>query len=336
MSLRSQGGPDGPPSHACALRAHVVADEAGFAGCAAFARLFEVVPSGVVLTDSAGRIVLANPEFCRLFGYHPGETTGRDLSLLTAAGPGGPGPVAAGAPGDAPAEAVVRRRDGSLFRAAVRSVAVDVGGESLSRLVVFEARENGPVAALPGPAEDTRLAAHDAWGESNRWHRIVPAARAALENGLDLQERLGSLARFLVPLLGDSCIVYLREGSEGVRRAHVALADPGLEKLLLEQLTHYPPSLDRLVPPVANSLRTGESQLIPEISIAALKAVPGDREHVSVALLVGLTSLIVVALRAGDEVVGAISVGMAESGRRFHADDLALLEQIARDASSLF
>jgi|GEM_PF-4974121 len=333
MSPRSHPLPVGTGSHGCTLLTDL--DEAGLAGCAPFARLFAIVPAPVALTDSAGRVLLANPEFCRIFGYAADEAVGHELSVLVEAEPGRHGPIAAGGYTDAPVRIPLRCRDGSRFSTGVRSVAVDTGGEALGRLVVFDPAAGDPAASEPAdtlPAETPASVSEPRNDEGERWHRVRRLAREALRSSDDTDARFAELARALVPALADSCIVYLLEGASRVRRVEVAFADVGLQQLLREQLVHYPPSMDRLIPPVARALHTGEAQLLPEVSIGALKAVPGDREHVSVALLVGLTSLMVVPLRAGGEVRGALSVGTAESGRRFTADDLALLQAVAMEA----
>jgi PAS domain S-box-containing protein len=323
----------GGAAHAIPLPAGV--DERGLAGSAPFTRLFQVVPVAVALTDSAGLVLQANPEFCRLFGYPADEAVGHELSVLVEAEPGHHGPIAARAYSDAAVRIPLRRRDGGRFVTGVRSVAVDMGGETLGRLVVFEPPTEEPTAARPDDTSVSRgVVAEPRDGEGERWSRVRQLAREAMKSDVDTDARLAALARALVPAMGDSCIVYLREGGSRIRRVEIALADVGLEQLLGEQLVRYPPSIERLIPPVARTLLTGEPQLLPEVSIGALKAVPGDREHVSVALVLGLTSLMVAPLRAGGEVWGALSVGTAESGRRFTADDLALLQAVAMEAQA--
>src|SRR5579883_975998 len=44
----------------------------------------EACSIGLVMTDSAGRIALANPEIERLFGYPPRELTGETIEILLA------------------------------------------------------------------------------------------------------------------------------------------------------------------------------------------------------------------------------------------------------------
>jgi len=309
--------------------------------CPVFAQLFETVPVGVAMVDRSDRVVMANSAFCRLFGYDAAELAGSPLDELTV-----PDFLVQEASSlarsalhrAAAAETLRRRHDGSLVEVAVQRTPLIVAGRAVGQLVVFqditerkrsESERHEWLARARSTAETAGL-------EPEGNAHVLAAARAVLEAEHALHGPDGGfarLARLLVPELADSCIVYLREGENRVRRVAVAFADASQEELLREQLSHYPPDLDHLIPPVARVLETGQAELIPEVSISALKAVPGDREHVSVALLVGLTSLLIVPLSLGGRVIGAISLAIADSDRRFRAEDLLVLEEIARCAA---
>lgn len=53
---------------------------------AVYRRIFEAAPDGVLIVDRDGRIVEANPAAERLFGYDPGELTGRAVEILVPEG----------------------------------------------------------------------------------------------------------------------------------------------------------------------------------------------------------------------------------------------------------
>jgi PAS domain S-box-containing protein len=313
------------------------------AGDALFLRLFELVPVGVALLDAEGRVLRVNRAFGELFGY-PGEwLVGRDLAAVIVPDflrhetvlRGEPGPD--GGPSDL--ETVRRRADGALVEVSARTSRIEAGGVTLAHLVVYQQRaDRGRRVAeqpewLVAPPPHRPAPAPPPSPEHPQGRRIMAAVRSALEVDGSADVRLARLARALVPELGDSCILYLVDDAQRVRRAEVVFADPGQEQLMLEQLINYPPDLDRLIPPVARALRSGESQLLPDVSLSALKATPGDRDHVSVALLVGLTSLLVVPLVQGGRVYGALSLATAASGRRYLPADMALVEEVARYAS---
>lgn len=315
--------------------------EARTVGDALFHQLFEAVPVAVVLLDPEGRVLRANRPVGRLFGYPVDRLLGRDLGALIV-----PEflqherhlPGRFGQGGVADEFATVRRRaDGGLVEVSVSTTRIEAGGETLAYLVIYQELPDRQRAAAAEPPDwwVSPTAEPPAAAEDRRERRVITAARAALDGDGTVEVRLTRLTRAMVPDLADSCILYLLDRAERVRRVEVAFADPGQEQLLREQLHNYPPDIDRLIPPVARALRVGESQLIPEVSLAALKAVPGDRDHVSVAFLMGLTSLLVVPLVVGERVCGAMSFATAESGRRYHADDMSLAEEVARYATRM-
>jgi PAS domain S-box-containing protein len=322
-----------------------VADDRGvpdptLASVVFFEMLFENVPVGVVLLDTADRVVRANPAFLEIFGHAADEVPGRtcaELIVPDSQHPEEASYVKRALHGErVRVETVRRRSDGSLIDVVLVRVAVAINGEPVAVYAIYQ----DVTQQKRSEAERHELLARErrgqpAPGDAQRSQQVLATAAAMLAGQGSPETLLKRLARFLVPELADSCIVYLRDGRGEVRRVDVAFADPAQEELLRQQLEHYPPVITRLIPPVARALHTGEPQLLPEVSISALKAVPGDTEHVSVALLVGLNSLLVVPLIVESRIVGAISLGTAESGRRYHADDLLLAEEIARHAAAV-
>lgn len=92
-----------------------------------FRRIFEGSPLGMTLSEAGGqrRILQANPAFCRMLGYTPGEVIGRSLNDLTWRGEAEPAPGTA-TPDDAPAGWIEQERryvskQGSVVWARVRS-----------------------------------------------------------------------------------------------------------------------------------------------------------------------------------------------------------------------
>jgi PAS domain S-box-containing protein len=302
-------------------------------------QLFESVPAGIIFLDIAERVADANPMFCKIFGYSADELVGRPINELVVPDHFAGEAVALNRQvlrGErASLETVRSRKDGSHVDVAVLGIPIVVDGKVIGAYGIYR----DITAQKQMEAERDELLA-----EVRRMHGGVHAGedrrQAVLNDVLTLlaspaspEILLKQVARTVVPRLADSCIVYLRDPDGTVRRVEVAFAEAAQEELLRKQLTHYPPDVKRLIPPVARTLQTGEAQLMSEVSIGALKAIPGDAEHVSVALLVGLSSLLVVPLQDQDRVLGALSFGIADSGRRYHPDDLTLAEAIAREAS---
>ena len=137
----------------------------------------------------------------------------------------------------------------------------------------------------------------------------------------------------VVPLVADSCVVYLLDENGAISRLEPAHADPAKAELLRAWLAQIPPRLESLIPPVARVLRTGEAEVIARVSAEMMRADPEDLEHRSIADAVGLKSLIVAPLSARGRILGAISYGASTSRRPYSAEDLRFAEELARRAA---
>jgi PAS domain S-box-containing protein len=299
---------------------------------ACFEELLDSVPVAVLVLDSAERVVRANPEFTRIFGFSADAVVGRrDDELIVPEflrEQAAEQRHAAWRGARVSAETICRRSDGSLLDVHLQRVAVPGRGAERAQLVLYRDVSDGRRRAAGQGAVEPSTRSPDLPG--------LPATLEAMLHAEPTAEgALVRLARALVPGQADFAIVYLRGPGGDLRRAAVASADPEQAELLAEQLQRYPLSEHPPIPPVARALERGEPQLLPDVSIGALKALPGDREHVSIALLLGLVSLLVVPLEADGRVLGALSLATAESGRRFGPEHLALTAEIARRTAAV-
>lgn len=149
---------------------------------------------------------------------------------------------------------------------------------------------------------------------------------------LDYEEALQGLADLTVPGLGDWCCVHLIEADGSIRLQAVAHSDP-TKVALLWQIDQRLPVDPQGRHGVAKVLRTGKSQLYPEIPDWVIEAVVPDKELLEVLRAQTPLSAICVPLMARGRTLGAISLLCGESGRRCGEEDLVLLEDLARDAA---
>jgi len=152
-----------------------------------------------------------------------------------------------------------------------------------------------------------------------------------LATSLDYVTTLSAVARMAVPHVADWCVVDMLEPDGSTRRLAVAHADPAQVDLAWEFGRRYPPALGDPRGPL-HALRTGLSVLAPEIDDEALVASARDPEHLAMLRAQGCRSSISSALAARGRTLGVITFAMAESGRRYTAADLALVEDLARRA----
>lgn len=160
---------------------------------------------------------------------------------------------------------------------------------------------------------------------------FLATASAELSSSLDYQTTLTKVAKLTVPILADWCAVEVVEDGR-LRTLAVAHVDP--EKVeLAEELQRRYPSDPQAATGAPNVVRSGVSELYPDISDEMLVAGTRDEEHLRLARELQLRSAICVPLTARGRVLGAFTLVSAESGRRYDADDLAFAEEVARRAA---
>jgi PAS domain S-box-containing protein len=161
--------------------------------------------------------------------------------------------------------------------------------------------------------------------------RFLAEAGESLSSSLDYRATLARVARLAVPYLADWCVVDILEEDGSLDRLAVAHQDP--DKVVLAQELHerFPPDpeAERGIPQV---LRTGRSELVPEIPKSFLEEAVRDAEYREILRELGLKSYMIVPLVARGRALGAISFVSAESGWRYGQTDLDLAEELARRA----
>ncbi len=163
--------------------------------------------------------------------------------------------------------------------------------------------------------------------------RFLAEASSLLAGSLDYATTLESVARLAVPGMADWCAVDIVSDEGTVERLAVAHVDPEKVALARSLEQRYPSNPDAAhgIPQV---LRTGRSEIYPEIDDALLVTTARDAEHLALLRSVGFRSAMVVPLLVRGSAVGAITLIASESGRTFDQDDLALAEDLARRAAA--
>ncbi|HXU71826.1 MAG TPA: GAF domain-containing protein [Polyangia bacterium] len=161
---------------------------------------------------------------------------------------------------------------------------------------------------------------------------FLAEASAVLGSSLDYAITLQTLANLVVPRFADWCAVdVLEEGR--IRQVAVAHVDP--------KKVAYAHELQRRWPPDPNAptgspavIRSGKAELFPEITQELVEAVVTDRDQLHVLRELGLRSALTVPLVARGRTLGAVTLIWAESGRRYGADDVVLMEELGRRAGT--
>jgi GAF domain-containing protein len=176
-----------------------------------------------------------------------------------------------------------------------------------------------------------RITAQEVAAKQSAKLSFLADASTELSRSLDYQVTLSNVARLAVPTFADWCgIDVVVDGR--LHRLAVEHVDPAKVQLAKDLADRYPPDPD--APNGAwNVMRTGKSELIPEITDEMLVAGAQDEEHLRIALDLHLRSALTVPLVARGRVLGVITWVSAESERIYSDDDLALAEDLAKRAA---
>jgi serine phosphatase RsbU (regulator of sigma subunit) len=168
---------------------------------------------------------------------------------------------------------------------------------------------------------------------AQRWFTFLAEAGKLLAASLDYETTLDHVAHLAVPTFADFCAVdLLEEDHMSIRRLAVAHVNPAKEAVLRAALRPDPLDLGR-PHPVVKVLRTGQPELVREVSDLLLATVSRDAEQLGLHQQLSPKSLMVVPLVAQGQTLGAMTFVSAESGRRYDPADLLLAEELAHHAA---
>lgn len=162
--------------------------------------------------------------------------------------------------------------------------------------------------------------------------RFLAEASATLSSSLDYETTLKAVAQLAVPHFADWCAVDMAAEDKILRRLAVAHIDPEKIKWAHEIYERYPPESEDQQG-IYNILRTGQSELYPDISDEMLVKGARDEEHLEIMRELGLNSVIMVPLKARDIVLGVITFVNTKSSRHYVREDLTLAENLASRAA---
>ncbi len=161
---------------------------------------------------------------------------------------------------------------------------------------------------------------------------FLAEASAALASSLDYEQTLRNVAELAVPDIADWCAVDLIDEDGDRKTVAVAHVDPN-RLSLAETLRNYVP--DRVDPEegLGRVLHTGQAVLYPEITDEMLTQAAVDERHLELLRALGFRSVLIVPMRLGDRILGAMTLVSAESIRVLDQFDQEFAEQVASRAA---
>jgi signal transduction histidine kinase len=166
---------------------------------------------------------------------------------------------------------------------------------------------------------------------ADRAHALELLSTAFAEAGPDLDALYQRIVRRTTEMIGDTCLITLLS-DDGEHLVLVALGhdDPSREPLMAELAKGGPSPAD--VGLTGRVVRTGQPLLIPELDVDAIRSQlnPAYRAYVDAH---GMSSVLIVPLRARGKVLGTLGVSRDAAGRPYAEDDQALLQDLADRAA---
>lgn len=149
-----------------------------------------------------------------------------------------------------------------------------------------------------------------------------------LASSLDYTKMLRKITKLCVPAIADWCSIDLYDDVTGFDQVSVAHTDPKKVALARKYRRLSPLSIDQPTG-VARVVRTGETEYYQNVSDDLLEQNIKDNKTLQFMKSLNLHSVIIVPLRVGDSVVGAVSFILSDSGLHYDERDLQMTEELA-------
>ena len=170
----------------------------------------------------------------------------------------------------------------------------------------------------------------EALREREQEQRLLAEAGALLNSSLDYQETLRTITKLVVPAIADWSGGDLLDDRGGIAR--MVAASPDADGSLVDRLQRrgegFAPGIG-----FPRSAVTGETELRTVVDDGLLASLARDDEHLAILRAMQMASYISVPLITRGRTIGALTVAVGSSGRRYSRLDVPLVEELARRAA---
>jgi PAS domain S-box-containing protein len=290
------------------------------AASARLAALIESTDDAVLSKDGQGIITSWNPGAERIYGYRAEEAIGRSIGMLV--------------PDHRAGE---EQRILDEIMQGHRIDHYETERMRKDRRIINVSVTISPLRDRSGQVVGASVIARDmtARTRGERAQRLLAQAGAVLDRSLNPRATLQAIAELTVPELCELCVIDLADEDGRPSGAVVAGTDPNLPALLERTREEYPldPDGDH---PVARALRTGEPEVLPELTDDVLQTIAESDDHLELMRRFRYRSAIVAPLRARGRTLGVLSVLHLRDADAYDEEDLQLLVQLASRAAVAF
>ena len=283
---------------------------------AIFAGILNIAVDAIISIDEAQRIVHFNHGAEQIFGYEAAEAIGLPLDLLLPErfrGTHASFVVAFGKSGEQARRMGHRReifglrRNGEEFPAEASISKLDTPGQRLYTVVLRDITERRRV---------------------EQSQRFLATAGGVLTRSLDTEQTITAILELPVDGVADVCVLDLVDEQRRLTRRVSEGPSARLNALTQRIAKEYPLTWDS-PSRIIDVLRTGEPELLSEVSDAWLEAHVETDAELALVRETGLRSLIIVPLMARETVIGAMTLMGVETRRPYDAADLQVAGELA-------
>ena len=161
---------------------------------------------------------------------------------------------------------------------------------------------------------------------------FLSRATERLVSDLDYEASLSAVAEMAVPWFADWCSISIAQDG-WLRPLAVAHRQPHLADLVAELQRRFPPSPATPRGPY-RVLRTGRTDLIPDLSDEILRLGAQDEEHLELLRRLEFRSVMSCPLEVHGRMLGVITWVAGRDGRRYDENDVSFGEDLARRAAA--
>lgn len=156
-------------------------------------------------------------------------------------------------------------------------------------------------------------------------------ASKVLSSSLDYKQTLHNVAKLAVPHVADWCAIDMKT-EKGIERLAVSHINPDKVKWAEELYKKNPPNLESTVG-IGKVLRTGKFEFVSHITEKMLIQAAKNEEELKLLKKLQLSAAMIIPMKLGNNILGAISFISAESGHYYTKSDLAIAQQLASRAT---
>jgi PAS domain S-box-containing protein len=222
----------------------------------------------------------------------------------------------------------VGRSEPPLFAGFLRDITARRQAEAERRRLVKEAVASR--ASEEAARVRAEFAQHEAESERGRLAFLADIGMR-MASSMDYTTTLEQVARAAVPAIADVCVVTVLEPDGRPQPLAIVHADPQRERLARE-MVRLGSAVSASLPGVAEVMRTGEHELLSDVTDDLLVGSAHDEQHLRFLRAMGVRSSLSVPMKASGRILGVVALGLADPARRFGSDDVVVATALAARA----